>query len=167
VVNRAVTRQNLGAWVTKCNPRSTPVEPFVTAGRTKSNWCVAANYRSQLIRSGDRVLFWVSAHPRRGIWGAGWVTSPMWVLDGRAHVTVAIPLFDEPLVAIRLGRLPELRSLEVLRAPQQANPSWVSTAELASLEPLLPTGARGDGEHDASGRATIDLMANEESSRAT
>jgi hypothetical protein len=34
-----------------------------------------------------------------------------------------------------------LDTLEVFRSPQQANPSWVDTAALALLRPLLPTGA--------------------------
>lgn len=28
--------------------------------------------------------------------------------------------------------------MEVFRAPQQSNPSWVSTAEWVLIEPLLP-----------------------------
>jgi hypothetical protein len=138
VVKRAVTQANLGAWVIKCNSRKTPVEPFREAGRAKSGWCVADNYRSRLIRPGDRVLFWVSAHPQRGIWGAGRVIEEVSVQDGQARVTVDIPLFDEPLTAAHLSRSNGLRSLEVFRSPQQANPSWVSTTELALLEPMLP-----------------------------
>ena len=141
-MKRAVTLANLGAWVIKCNPRRTPVEPFRAAGRTKSTWCVADNYRSRLIAPGHRVLFWVSTHPQRGIWGAGLVSEEVSVRDGQAHVEVCIPLFDEPLTAARLTRLPGLRAMEVFRSPQQANPSWVSTAELAVLEPLLPTSGR-------------------------
>ena len=141
-VKRTVTPANLGAWVIKCNPRKTPVEPFRAAGETKSTWCVADNYRSRLIRPGHRVLFWVSTHPQRGIWGAGVVTDEVSVRDGQAHVAVCIPLFDEPLTAAHLLELPGLRSMEVFRSPQQANPSWVSTAELALLEPLLPASSR-------------------------
>ncbi|BBZ25944.1 hypothetical protein MMAD_02390 [Mycolicibacterium madagascariense] len=84
------------------------------------------------------MLFWVSRHPQRGIWGAGLVTDEVSVRDGQAHVEVSIPLFDEPLTAAQLTRLPGLRTMELFRSPQQANPSWVSTAEYAVLEPLLP-----------------------------
>jgi hypothetical protein len=133
---RAVTLESLGAWVIKCNPHRTDVEPMRAAGETKPSWCVADNYRSQLIRPGQRVLFWVSTHPRRGFWGAGRITGDVTIEDGQLHVPVHIPLFAEPLTAAEL-RASGLHSLEVLRSPQQSNPSWVSTAELALIERLL------------------------------
>jgi hypothetical protein len=136
---RSITLDALGAWVIKCNPRRTPVEPMRTAGEAKRSWCVADNYRSRLIHPGQRVLFWVSAHPRRGLWGAGQVTDDVTAEDGQLHVPVRIPLLDEPLTAADLFLIPGLRSMEVFRSPQQANPSWASRAELALIEPLLPT----------------------------
>lgn len=135
-MDRAVTLETLGAWVIKCNPRLTDVEPMRAAGAAKPSWCVADNYRTRLIRPGQKVLFWVSAHPRRGFWGAGEVTGDVTLDDGRLHVPVHVPLFDEPLTAAELTSA-GLDSLEVFRSPQQANPSWVSTAELALVERLL------------------------------
>ncbi|MCT7661014.1 hypothetical protein [Mycobacterium deserti] len=136
---RSVTLETLGAWVIKCNPRRTPVDPMLAVGETKRSWCIADNYRSELIRPGHRVLFWVSAHPQRGFWGAGRITGDVTVDEaGGLHVPVRIPLFAEPLTAATLSSVPGLRSLEVFRSPQQANPSWVSAAELALLHPLLP-----------------------------
>lgn len=137
MAERSVTSENLGAWVIKCNPRRTPVTGMQALGEAKSSWCVAANYRSRLIRPGHRVLFWVSAHPQRGIWGAGRVTGDLTDEDGRLHVPVHIPLFAEPVTAVALLAVPGLRSMEMFRSPQQANPSWVSATELALLEPLL------------------------------
>jgi hypothetical protein len=137
---RSVTLETLGAWVIKCNPRKTSLAPMCAAGEAKQWWCIADNYRSRLIRPGQRVLFWVSAHPRRGIWGAGRITGGPCVSDGRLHVPVRIPLFVEPLTAAELSAIPGLRSMEVFRSPQQANPSWTSAAELALIEPLLPPG---------------------------
>jgi hypothetical protein len=133
---RAVTLETLGAWVIKCNPHRTDVEPMRAAGKAKPSWCIADNYRSRLIRPGQRVLFWVSAHPRRGFWGAGRITGDVTTEDGQLHVPVRIPLFAEPLTAEEL-RASGLHSLEVLRSPQQSNPSWVSAAELALVERLL------------------------------
>ena len=135
-MERAVTLESLGAWVIKCNPHRTDVEPMRAAGETKPSWCVANNYRSQLIRPGQRVLFWVSAHPRRGFWGAGRITGDVTMEDGQLHVPVHIPLFAEPLTAAEL-RVAGLQSMEVLRSPQQSNPSWVSVPELALVERLL------------------------------
>jgi hypothetical protein len=137
-VTRSVSLDGLGAWVIKCNPRKTALEPMMAAGEAKPQWCVADNYRTQLIRPGQRVLFWVTSHPRRGVWGAGRVVGDVTADDGQLHVPVRIPLFAEPLTAAELGSIPGLRSMEVFRSPQQSNPSWVSTAELALLDPLLP-----------------------------
>ena len=134
---RAVTLETLGAWVIKCNPHRTDVEPMRAAGEAKPSWCVADNYRSQLIRPGQRVLFWVSAHPRRGFWGAGRVTGDVTMEDGQLHVPVRIPLFAEPLTAAELQTSAGLHSLEVFQSPQQSNPSWVSLAEFALIERLL------------------------------
>ncbi|MET0698452.1 MAG: hypothetical protein ABWY93_02200 [Mycobacterium sp.] len=134
-----VTLETLGAWVIKCNPAKTDVAPFLAAGQTKPSWCVADNYRSQLIQPGHRVLFWVTAHPRRGIWGAGQITGNVSVDDGQLHVPVHISLFTEPVTAAALSAVSGLRSMEVFRSPQQANPSWVSTAELTLLERFLPS----------------------------
>jgi hypothetical protein len=52
---------------------------------------------------------------------------------------VHIRLFTEPVTAAQLFSLPELRSMEAFRSPQQSNPSWVNRAELALIDPLLPS----------------------------
>ncbi|WP_422749948.1 EVE domain-containing protein [Mycobacterium sp. WMMD1722] len=130
----------LGAWVIKCNPRRTPLAPMVAAGAAKPSWCVADNYRSRLMRPGQRVLFWVVAHPQRGIWGAGEVTGAVTADDGNLHVPVAVRLFGSPVTAAELATVPALAGMEVFRSPQQANPSWVSRSEFEVLEPMLPAG---------------------------
>ncbi len=112
---------------------------MLAAGEAKPSWCVADNYRSRLIQPDHRVLFWVVAHHRKGFWGAGRITGGVSGGDGRLHVPVRIRLFAEPVTAAELMALPGLRSMEVFRSPQQANPSWVSTAELALIDPLLPS----------------------------
>jgi hypothetical protein len=112
---------------------------MVAAGRVKTSWCIADNYRSRLIESGQRVLFWVSAHPRRGIWGAGRITGRPRAGHGGLHVATEIGLFDDPVTATELATVAALRTMEVFRSPQQANPSWVSRTELKVLDELLPT----------------------------
>ena len=134
---RSVTAENLGAWVIKCNPNKTPLDPMVSAGEAKRSWCVADNYRSRLMQPGQRVLFWVSTHKRRGFWGAGTISGAVTSDAGGHHVPVDIPLFAEPLTATALSTVPGLETMEVFRSPQQANPSWVSMAEWRVLERLL------------------------------
>jgi EVE domain-containing protein len=138
VPKRNVTLEAFGAWVIKCNPRKTSIDSMLASGETKPFWCVADNYRSRLIRPGQGVLFWVTAHPRRGIWGAGRVTGEVTEHHGTLHVRVRIPMFAAPLTAAELFQIAGLRSMEMFRSPQQANPSWVSKKELVALGPLLP-----------------------------
>src|SRR5689334_1134747 len=73
---RTVDRRTLGAWVLKCNPSVWDLRGLLDAGeRRLTSWAVHPSYRTQLVRPGDRVLFWVSGpgHDRltRGIWGLG------------------------------------------------------------------------------------------------
>ena len=137
VTARAITDQTLGAWVIKCNPHKTDLASMVEAGRTHERWCVANNYRTRLMAPGQPVLFWVSSHLRRGIWGAGTLTGtavpgPQW------KVSTNIPLFDEPILASDIQSIEELSMLEVFRSPQQSNPSWVDSSAWAIVRTLLP-----------------------------
>lgn len=138
VTAQAITPDVLGAWVIKCNPRTTDVASMLDAGRADERWCVAGNYRTQLMTVGQRVVFWVSGDPRRrGIWGVGHLTGaaepgPRW------KVPTDIVLFSQPVLATALMNVPALSDLEVFRAPQQANPSWISVDQWAALSPLLP-----------------------------
>ncbi|WP_346764450.1 hypothetical protein [Rhodococcus sp. B10] len=137
MTTRTVTPESLGAWVIKCNPNTTDLGPMIAAGRAHENWCVASNYRTRLMSAGQRVLFWVSAHPRRGFWGAGVVTGSA-VPGPRWKIATDIELFAEPVLASAIRNVQGLDGLEVFRSPQQSNPSWVDREQFALLEPLLP-----------------------------
>ncbi|WP_242640189.1 MULTISPECIES: EVE domain-containing protein [Nocardiaceae] len=137
MTTRAITNQTLGAWVIKCNPHKTDLAPMVEARRAHENWCVADNYRTRLMAPGQPVLFWVSSHPRRGIWGAGRLTGtpvpgPQW------KVPTNIALFDAPILASDIQCVEELSMLEVFRSPQQSNPSWIDATAWAAIRPMLP-----------------------------
>ncbi|MDZ7918085.1 MAG: hypothetical protein U5N21_04005 [Rhodococcus sp. (in: high G+C Gram-positive bacteria)] len=134
---QAVTSASLGAWVIKCNPHKTDLAPMVAAGRAREHWCVADNYRTRLMAPGQPVLFWVSSHPRRGIWGAGQLTGtpvpgPQW------KISTSITLFDEPILASDIQAIAALSNLEVFRSPQQSNPSWVDASAWEVVRTLLP-----------------------------
>jgi hypothetical protein len=155
---RAIDRDNLGAWLLKANPALWDLQGFLQAGENRlTSWAVRPGYRTGLMTPGDRVLFWVSGDGRsglaRGIWGDGQLVAPaedwletepgFWRDDRarqalRARVRVDIRLLDEPVTAAEL-RARGLTDLEVLRVPQGSNPSWVSRAQMAVLDELLPT----------------------------
>ena len=154
---QAVGRANLGAWLLKCNPDLWDLPGFIRSGQSRiSSWAVQRNYRSDLMAPQDRVLFWVSGSGSsglaRGIWGAGHVVAPaedwsdddrgFWIRDQprravRGRVQVDIALFDEPVTVTDL-RERGVTDLEVQKIPQGANPSWLTVAQLAVVDELLP-----------------------------
>lgn len=160
-----VTPENLGAWVLKCNPAVWDLEAYRADGETHiENWSVTENYRSDMMRPGQRVLLWVTG-PRggslpRGFWASGWVTGPAdhvaqfsneedednggyWIdeeyrLKSTFMVPVNVELWDVPLLASDVEALPDVAAMELFKQPQMSNPSWISQAELNALMPLLP-----------------------------
>jgi hypothetical protein len=151
-----VTRENLGAWLLRCNPVSKwDLAQFVNDGHERIHaWSVKDDYRANIIEPGDVALLWTTGtHPiyRRGIWGWGHVTDytqttlsddegdAYWFdqLDResvkyQASVDILIgnPLLDDDL------RASGIDDLEVQRQKQGSNPSWVSKAQLARIEHL-------------------------------
>jgi hypothetical protein len=79
---QAITDEQFGAWVLKCNPRTWDLEGFLADGEGHiDSWSVQDNYRSARMRPGDAVVLWVtgsaSANLIPGVWGVGYVTAPM------------------------------------------------------------------------------------------
>jgi hypothetical protein len=156
-VPAAVTRDQLGAWLLKCNPALWDLRGFLDSGEERlTSWAVQPNYRSDLMAAGDRALFWVSGDGRqglfRGIWGAGhlvaeaedWVDGErgFWVDEGGRHavrrrIRIDVPFLAEPVAAADL-RAHGIIDLEVQRQPFMGNPSWVSRPQLERLNDLLP-----------------------------
>lgn len=156
----AITAENLGSWLVRCNPAKWDLAGFMAAGGSALNSVsVVGNYRSALMTPGDPVLLWVSGNGRllaRGIWGLGHVTAE--VRDERATATrdatsrwldeatrrsvrhavlVDIPLLASPVTDAEL-RSNGIDDLEVQRVPMGANPSWLSRDQLTRMGPLLP-----------------------------
>jgi hypothetical protein len=161
-VTTAITAQNLGAWLLRCNPEGVWDLPGFVAdgGEWIDDWSVVKNYRSEMMKPGDRVVLWVSGNGRRmarGIWGVGYITSYFqdeipqasdadevgYWLDEEARLAVTnsidvdIPLFDTPVTDAEL-KMAGIGDLEVQRQPQGSNPSWISIEQLTRLLPLLP-----------------------------
>lgn len=161
---KAVNRRQLGAWLLKCNPTAWNLKGFLDSGeRRLTSWSVRPGYRTELMRPGDRVLFWVSGQGRegfeRGVWGAGHVVAPPepWVESEqclwrspaghhgiRARVEIDVALLEQPVTDAALRSL-GVADLEVQRQPFAANPSWVRDDQLARITDLLPPSAAGFG----------------------
>ena len=123
--------------------RRWPLVSARTGERRIDRWCVAPNYRSAMIEAGDPILLWVSGDGRRlarGLWGAGRVTGAVHAIPGANGGAPAIPVdveaFDDGISDGEL-RSAGLDDLEVQRQPMGSNPSWISTAQMRRLAPLL------------------------------
>jgi hypothetical protein len=138
---RAVTEDNLGSWLIKCDPRvNSELLETVGAGVARvTSRCVVRGYRATMMKEGDRVVLWVSGDGRamaRGIWGLGYVTGPVDETAIEPSVPVNIPLFASALTDADL-RAAGADDLEVQRMPAGSNPSWVSRQQWDRIEPLL------------------------------
>lgn len=148
--SRAVSREDLGAWLVKADPRVSPVAQMAGAGFADVRcWCVRPTYRTRLVAVGDPVLLWVSGGDETvpaGVHAVGEVTGEV---RDRAGGPPEMPLRLRPLArpAPRADLLTdaELAGLEVLRSPWGSNPSFVTARQLRRLDELglLAVGALG------------------------
>lgn len=165
--NGKVTETTLGAWVLKCNPEVWDLHRFIAEGKGPiESWTVVPNYRSEMMRYGQRVLLWATGSSigdtPRGFWGSGWVVGTVddaieeyddpddseldedfWIdLEARDRFRWEIPvdltLWPKPVAKTDLIQVDGLNAIEVIQMRQVANPSWISAEQLALLEPLLP-----------------------------
>ena len=139
MAKHAITEDNLGAWVIKCDPQQHPhLRRTLQEGRPHivRDWCVAENYRGRMMRPGHKAILWVSAgggRVTRGIAGVGWVTSEA---QAQGNVALHVPLLQDTLSDDEL-RATGIDDLEVQRLPVGSNPSWVSRVQLTDIEKLL------------------------------
>jgi len=129
---RRISRENLGAWILKCNPDVTDVAGLIDQG--VSSWCVQKSYRTDLFEAGQPVLLWVSGSAG-GVWASGRVTGPA-ELRSKYVVPVVLEFLPEPVVREVVRAHPALAELEVLRQPQMSNPSFATCTQYAALREL-------------------------------
>ncbi|GAA2061021.1 hypothetical protein [Williamsia deligens] len=142
----AISETTLGAWLFKGNSGRWDIVGAIDDGlSTVESRCVVDNYRSAMMRRGQRAVLWVSGpasgRAPRGLWGTGWITgSAVPDGDGQLVVPTDITLLgpDDRLRADDLREVPALSTLEVLRVPAGSNPSWIDVDQFAALRDLLP-----------------------------
>ena len=151
----AVTAKTLGAWLIKGSLGVYPADTFIrTRLSTVTGWCLRKSYRTDLIKPGQPVLFWISGasktHPA-GLYAQGQtagratadVADDEWVDPaGRGQPKLIMPVKLRPLAApvLRSDLLqhPSLRQIEVLRMAAGSNPSFVTPADLVALHSVWP-----------------------------
>jgi hypothetical protein len=144
---RAVLAQDLGAWLLKGNGDTSDIAERAAAGETIDRWCVQPSYRTELMRSGHPVVFWVAGSRRgltAGIWALGELTGPPRLDPDGPHRKLRAPLRlrwlapEERVSRAALRADPRLIDLEVLRQPMASNPSFVTVTQLDALRDHLP-----------------------------
>lgn len=138
---RAVTEDDLGSWLIKCDPRvNSEFLRTVGAGDVRvTSRCVVRGYRASMMKKGDRVVVWISGDGRvmsRGIWGLGHVTGAVDEAAVEPSVPVDIPLWASALTDADL-RVAGVDDLEVQRMPAGSNPSWMSKQQWDRIAALL------------------------------
>jgi predicted RNA-binding protein with PUA-like domain len=171
-----VTDEAFGAWLLKSNPDTWDLEAFVADGnRSIDRWSVQNNYRSDRMRLGDPVVFWVTGKQPTlppGVWGVGHVTGSVYeeveeveeveaddgdALDywrdpeARAKAVCFVPveteLRDRPVPRQDIQSVPVLADAEVFRVPQLGNPNYLTKSEWAALQQLVgPVAAPSSGD---------------------
>jgi hypothetical protein len=133
---------NLGAWLLKANGVTSDIADVAARRQPIRRWCVRPGYRTRLMTAGQPVIFWISGDRRRvrpGIWAVGEVSGWPRVMDGKLRVPLELRWLDEDQRVHRdILRADEgLATLEVLRQPQAANPSFVTTEQMTALRVYL------------------------------
>jgi len=147
---RAVTPQTLGCWVVKGSRDVSPVDELVrTRFAAVAGWCLRPTYRTDMIRRGQHVLFWISGQDGlrpAGIYAQGHTTaSPESVAEEpgeRGKPKLFLPMRLEPLPAPVLRseilEQPVLSQIEVMKMPAGSNPSYLTRDQLAELRAGWP-----------------------------
>jgi hypothetical protein len=140
---RAVTVENLGAWLLKANGVMSDIAEVAARRQPIQRWCVRPGYRTRLMAAGQPVIFWISGDRRRvtpGIWAVGELSGRPDVTDGKLRVPLELRWLDEDQRVHRDTVRADggLTALEVLRQPQAANPSFVTAQQMTALRAYLP-----------------------------
>jgi hypothetical protein len=151
----AVTAKTLGAWLIKGSRDVYPVDKLIRSRfSTVDGWSLRGTYRTDLIRPGQPVLFWISGasktHPA-GLYAEGHTTGRAttevaddeWVDPAergqpKLFMPVELRPLSAPVLRSDLLQHPSLSQIEVLKMAAGSNPSFVTPADLATLRSAWP-----------------------------
>lgn len=142
-----LTRVDVGAWLFMANPTSPEVRAALAGEITLDERCVRRSYRAALIEPGDAAVLWLSgsrgAPAPAGIWMTGHITSAAHADGaagdggGRLSVGVRLRLLERPVPRDVLSADRRTASIEVIRQPWMANPSYLTPAEWGAVGRLV------------------------------
>lgn len=150
-----VTANTLGAWLIKGSRDVYPVDKLIRDRFSRvAGWSLRETYRTDLIRPGQPVLFWISGasktHPP-GIYAEGYTTGratadvaddewldPTERGQGKLFMPVELRPLSPAVLRDDLRQHPSLSKIEVLKMPAGSNPSFVTPADLTALRSAWP-----------------------------
>ena len=144
---RAVTPETLGAWLIKGSRAATPIPELMrTSFSDVTGWCVRPTYRTDLVSSGQPVLFWLSGDDPTtpaGIYAQGVTLGRTTVMDadepgGRRTMPVSLQPVQPPILRSWLLQHPVLSQLEVLKMAAGSNPSYLTRDQARELWASCP-----------------------------
>ena len=153
--SRAITLETLGAWLIKGSREATPIDELIrTDFSGVTGWCLRRTYRTDLVRSGQPVLWWLSGvdpmNPA-GIYAQGLTTGSAEPMDAgdawgdpaaQASRTLLMPVklnsLDPPILRSELLHHPVLSEVEVIKMAAGSNPSFLTRDQVAELGSSWP-----------------------------
>ena len=142
LTERAITEGTLGAWLVKASPASLPIEELVRTGFVDiTSRCVRATYRTDLVRSGQPVLLWVSGNDPRhpaGIYASGHTTGPVDEVAPKPEMPVLLRAVQPAVNRKEILDHPTLSCIEVIRMPAGSNPSYLDAEQYDALLQAFP-----------------------------
>ena len=144
---RAVTPETFGAWLLRGSRQATPIDALMRTGFSDvTGWCIRPTYRTDLVSSGQLVLFWLSGDDPTapaGIYAQGVTLGSPTLTDadeagGRLTMPVSLQPVEPPILRSWLLRHPALSQLEVLKMAAGSNPSYLTRDQVAELRAAWP-----------------------------
>ncbi|MCW2525959.1 MAG: hypothetical protein JWM76_819 [Pseudonocardiales bacterium] len=138
---------DIGGWLFRWN--ATTMASALGEVESVESRCAVRSYRLDLIRPGQPVVLWITgaarATPRPGVWMVGYTTGevvddPAEELGGSKRALVMltdVTRLPTPLARADIATDPLTASMEILRQPFGANPSYLSPGEQMALQQLI------------------------------
>lgn len=148
----ALTSAAIGAWLLKCNSALWDIRAALGEGEVVHSWRLYPSYRVGLVRPGQPVVLWVTGRGLRGAPAPGIHTrrarsclvvggDDYWLDEGERRKLR--PYMNVRMVAVpvvpreQLVGDPRTARIEVLRAPQGSNPSYLDHVEKEAVEEMI------------------------------
>jgi hypothetical protein len=135
-IEARLTEADIACWVVKSQKAPTAVAPGWRPGSVQQlTRCLRRSYRLELMRPGQRCLFWLSGRDQPGIHAIGTLVGlPP---TSEAEVAVSLQRLHSPVPRADLVADHLLSRAEVIRMPAGSNPSYLTPDQLDRLRDYI------------------------------